>query len=357
MSRPLRVLIVDDSALFVEALALVLEEDPELQVVGSASNGLEAVALVEALGPDVVTMDIAMPRMDGLEAVERIMASRPTPILLLTGDPTRTGEQWHFEALRRGALDLMPKPPLMAGEARAAAEGEALRAHLKLLASIPVVYRRLGRERARPEHRGAVAGPAALRAPLGSAAVGIVASTGGPPVLAEILEALPADFPLPILVVQHLAAGFAPHLVEWLDATCDLRVSLAHRGQRPQPGEVLIAPEDRHLVLRLGGTVDLRGSAPHDGHRPSGTVLLESLAEACGANGVGVVLTGMGRDGARGIAALRGRGGQTLAQEEATSAVYGMPRAAAEAGAEIVLPRQRLADGIVAAAARVVGWS
>ncbi len=353
MNAPVRVLVVDDSPLFVEALSLVLEEDSDLVVVGSAGDGIEALRMVEALKPDIITMDIQMPQMDGLEAVERIMASRPTPILLLTGDPSRTDKQSHFEALRRGALDLRVKPELIAEDDSADAAAAALRAHVKLLASVPVVYRSRRARTITGTHPARSARPSKSSS---LSAVGIVASTGGPPVLAEILEGLPPDFPLPILVVQHLAAGFAPHLVQWLGSATSLRVSLAEPGARMDPGEVIVAPAHQHLMVDARGRIHLDTSIPPcEGHRPSGTVLLESLARHCGARAVGLVLTGMGSDGARGLAAIGARGGITLAQDEQSSAVYGMPRAAAlEGKASKVLPRAELSAGLLSVSRRIL---
>ncbi|MDF1563122.1 MAG: chemotaxis-specific protein-glutamate methyltransferase CheB [Deltaproteobacteria bacterium] len=358
MSKVVRILVVDDSPLFVEALTMVLEEDPELTVVGFAGDGVAALRMVEKLEPDLITMDIQMPQMDGLTAVEKIMSSRPTPILMLTGDPARTGKKWHFDALKRGALDLQVKPRLIteigADQATVEAEAEALRAHIKLLASVPVVYRRQRTGTITGTHRARSAQPSSTPR-LG--AVGIVSSTGGPPVLAEILEGLPADFPLPILVVQHLAAGFAPHLVDWLRSATQLKVEMAAEGAHPEPGKVYVAPSGRHLVLDGRGNLHLDGNTPpFHGHRPAGTILLESMARQCGAAAVGLVLTGMGVDGARGLAAIGERGGATLAQDEQSSAVYGMPRAAAEEGkASLIVPRHELARTLLEVSRRRVG--
>jgi len=350
--------LVDDSPLFLEALQLIIEEDPSLSVVGLAANGLEALRAVQSLKPDLVAMDVQMPEMDGLEAVEQIMASRPTPILLLTGDPNRSIDSWHFEALARGALDLRVKPRLdEAGDL----EAKQFREHIKLLASVPVVYRRRrspvpsvggsttrsGLPSSSPESRQRVLEAAPVPLQDGAcSALGIVASTGGPPVLAEILSGLPADFPMPILVVQHLAPGFAGQLVAWLDATCELQVSLAHPGTRATPGTVHVAPAGHHLVLDASFRVAFDDRTPPcDGHRPAGTVLLQSLARSCASNAIGLVLTGMGRDGAMGLKAISERGGLTLAQDEESSAVYGMPRAAASEGqAKYVLPRWQIAE-------------
>ena len=321
----LRVLVVDDSLLSIEALTVALEEDGDIAVVATARDGRDAVAKVEASRPALVAMDINMPVMGGLEAVERIMGSRPTPILLLTGDPARRNEHGVFEALSRGALDVLPKH--IAGGS--AAERKRLRDRVRELAGVTVVYRPA---RARPRPAPAPA-PAAVASP-GGGAVGLVASTGGPPIIADIIAALPADYPLPILIVQHLAPGFAAHLASWLDSVARLRVAIAADGMKLEGGTVYLAPDGAHMLAAGSGRVELdRHSPPVDGHRPSGTRLLSSIAAVWGRRAVGVVLTGMGTDGVDGLAEIRRSGGQTIAQDESSCAVFGMPRAARDGGA------------------------
>jgi two-component system, chemotaxis family, protein-glutamate methylesterase/glutaminase len=335
---PLRVLVVDDSALSIDALTAALEADGDIAVIATAGDGRDAVAKVESLRPGLVAMDINMPVMDGLEAVERIMASRPTPILLLTGDPERRGERGIFDALSRGALDLIPKHIAAGGESQRA----WLRDHVRLLASVPVVYRK--RPVRRPDH-----GAVASRVAAGAGGVGLVASTGGPPVLADILGALPADYPLPILVVQHLAPGFAPHLASWLNGVSRLEVRIASHGLAVQGGTVYLAPDGAHLVLEASDRIGVDPhSPPVDGHRPSGTMLLASLAAVWGRRAIGVVLTGMGSDGVTGLDEIRRAGGTTIAQDEASSVVYGMPRTARERkAAASILPPTGIAEALV----------
>jgi two-component system chemotaxis response regulator CheB len=339
MTRPtLRVLVVDDSALSVEALTSALEADGDIAVVATAADGRDALAKVEALHPALVAMDINMPVMDGLEAVERIMASRPTPILLLTGDPDRRGERGIFDALSRGALDLIPKHLAAGG----AAQRAWLRDHVRLLASVPVVYRpRPGRTPGAVDSNRKVVS--------GAGGVGLVASTGGPPVLAEILGALPADYALPILIVQHLAAGFATHLASWLDGVSSMKVRIASHGLRVEGGTVYLAPDGAHLTLEAPDrlVVDTR-SPPVDGHRPSGTLLLASMARLWGRRAIGVVLTGMGSDGVTGLEEIQRAGGTTIAQDAASSVVFGMPRAARDRGvAAAVLPPPAIAVALI----------
>lgn len=335
---PLRVLVADDSPLSLDAVTAALEEDGDIQVVAVAGDGRDALAKVEATRPALVAMDINMPVMDGLEAVERIMASRPTPILLLTGDPARRDERGVFEALSRGALDVIPKHVAAGSPAQRA----WLRDHVRLLAGVTVVYR------ARAARRQAGAPVMAAPAPPAVGGVGLVASTGGPPAIAEILAALPARYPLPVLIVQHLASGFAAHLASWLEGVSRLRVVIARDGLRLEAGTVYLAPDGAHMTVSGGDRLALDArSPPVDGHRPSGTRLLSSLAAAWGGRAIGVVLTGMGSDGVAGLQAIRRAGGTTYAQDQASSVVFGMPRAARDAGAaSTLLPPAAIAEAL-----------
>jgi two-component system chemotaxis response regulator CheB len=332
----LRVVVIDDSPLFVQAMVATLQADGDIDVVGTGGDGLRAVNLVATLRPDLVAMDVQMPVMSGLEAVEQIMATHPTPILLVTSDPAHQGERGVFEALSRGALDIVSKANL---------DQHWLRDHVRLLSSVPVVYRRRSRPRRPSQRMGFVVGS-------GSGGVGIVASTGGPPALAEILSRLPPDFPLPIVVVQHLAPGFGASLVTWLRGVAKLDVAIAERGQTIEGGTIYIAPEGAHATIATGDKIVLDSVRPdHDGHRPSGTVLLKSMATTWGKRAIGVVLTGMGADGATGLLAIRRAGGQTIAQDEVSSTVYGMPRVAFELGAaDRVLSPPQIAAELVRAA-------
>lgn len=328
----LRVVVIDDSRIFADALIEMLQADGDIEVVGTGCDGAEALALVESLEPDLVAMDVRMPTMSGLEAVEQIMSTRPTPIILLSSHPAHHGERAVFDALSRGALDLVSK---------AAIDGRWLRDHVRLLASIPVVYR---------AHRTRKpSAPMGFNLPSGNGGVGIVASTGGPPVIADILSRLPKDYPLPIVIVQHLAAGFAPSLVTWLEDVSSLDIRIPEQGQALRGGVVYVAPDGVHLTIDARGRIAIDGtSPPRDGHRPSGTILLASMAKAWGRRAIGVVLTGMGTDGGIGLLDIRRAGGLTIAQDQLTSAVYGMPRSARELGAaEHVLAPAEIASELV----------
>ncbi len=323
----IRVLVVDDSPLVVEIVRAVLEQDPGLRVVAVASNGAESVSLARTLKPDIITMDIRMPVMDGIAATQAIMEDAPIPILILAAAVSEE-TSLAFRAIQAGAVDVVEKPAAPLADAYAALQ---LVQRVRMVASVPLIRRR--RRRPVPEAEGTRA--------RGVLAIG--ASTGGPPALATFLGALPADLGCPVLVVQHIARGFVQGLVEWLGSQTPLPVRIAERGETARAGVVYFAPEDAHLEVGPGLELKLHKDPPVDGHRPSATVLFASLSRECPATSVGVLLTGMGRDGAAGLLELRRRGGRTLCQDEASSLIWGMPRAAVEIGAaERTLPLDEL---------------
>jgi two-component system chemotaxis response regulator CheB len=315
--RPVRVLVADDSELFRELLSRVVVEDGALELAAVARDGDEAARLTREHRPDVITMDLNMPDADGFAGIARIMAETPTPILVLTGNPT---EAAGFRALSLGALDIEEKPR---AEADLAEYGRVLRNRLRLLAGVKVIRHPRGlRERK----------PAAPRAAEPPELVVIGASLGGPRALSSILKALPGSFPLPIAVVQHIADGFTQGLAGWLDQESALTVAEAVDGEVLRPGRVVLAPSGKHLVVARG-QVHLCDDPPVETFKPSVTPLFASAARHYGRRACGVLLTGMGRDGAEGLKEIRERGGTTIVQDEATSAVFGMPRAAIELGA------------------------
>ena len=316
MRRPIRVLVVDDSPTMASALAALLTEDARIEVVGRAGDGQRAVTLARLLRPDVITMDLLMPTLDGPAAIERIMTEAPTRILVVSALAEEGGASLGFEAMRAGALELIAKPVVGSGE-ELRRWGRKLAESVCLVADIPVVTRRV--------RTGPVL-PAA-----GAARVDVfalVASTGGPPALAEILAHLPADLGAPLLVAQHMHEGFTPGLVRWLSQLSPLKVEVAREGARFEPGHVYLAPDGHDLSVGAGGSARL--ARTRGGPCPSGDLLLESLARVYGWRAGGAVLTGMGEDGARGLLALRQAGGLTLAQDAASSVVFGMPRVALE---------------------------
>ncbi len=343
--RPIRVLVVDDSAFVRQALSRMLGGDSELEVVGLAVDGKDAIEKVRALKPDVVTLDIQMPRMGGLEALEEIMAENPVPVLLLSSQ-TLEGADVTLRGLELGALDFVDKTRVQ-GNMNLLNLAEELRQKIRAVRRVQVARR--PRPIVLPD-----TGPAllALRKPRADVVV-IATSTGGPPALQAIVPRLPKDLQSAVLVVQHMPVGFTRSLAERLDARSGLRVREAEAGDQVVPGQVLIAPAGLHMkVKRRGSGVRVvldeepRGSL----HRPSADVLMASVAKVYGTRALGIVLTGMGSDGVEGLRAIRGAGGRTLAESEETCVIYGMPKVAVEAGVvDKSVPLQQMAEAILSA--------
>lgn len=349
MAAEIRVLIVDDSELVQEVLRSIFQSSAELRVVGAAGNGREALELTARLRPDVIVMDINMPELSGLEATEKIMAYHPTPILILT---SMDGAGVAFQALSRGALEVMEKPVLDDEKCRELIRKVKLSAGVNVVTHIAGRYaaqerpEKIGRPQSAPAATALSPSPAAGGTPPGSV-IGIGASTGGPHVLGQILSALPADFPASILVVQHIADGFVPVLVNWLNGSSLIQVKEAEHDEPLVPGVAYIAPSGVHLEL-AGERIALSAAPPLAGHRPSADLLLSSLARQRGPKGMGVILSGMGRDGARGVKEIRNAGGYTIAQNEETCVVFGMPGAAVELdGVNRVLDPREIADAML----------
>lgn len=345
--KTLGVLVADDSPVARRLIVHILSGDPRLRVVAEAANGDEAVELATRHSPDVIVMDIVMPLMDGLEATRRIMEVLPTPIVLVSSAHDPADLNMSFQALQAGALTLVAKPsgPQAGTFLQDAA---ALTVTVKLMADVRLIRRRPA---GRPDRELVITRPAAAAArgqPV--ELVAIAGSTGGPAALATILGALPTSVPVPIVVVQHITPGFHEGLVQWLDRTSAVPVRLARDHEPLRMGEVLVAPADAHLGVTRGGRVALSSGPPIGGHRPSATHLFETVADAYGASAVGAILTGMGVDGVQGLRRLKDAGGLVLAQDEATSIVYGMPRKAASLGiVDQILPVDRIAGALIAA--------
>jgi two-component system, chemotaxis family, protein-glutamate methylesterase/glutaminase len=322
--RGIRVVVVEDSLVQRSHLVAALAADGDITVVGEATGAGEAAALVERLRPDVVTLDLQIPDGGGLAAVERIMAFAPTPILILSGTIAGRESQAAVAALVAGALDAVPKPARWTPDAE-----RDLRDRVRLLGRTPVIRHPKGRLSPTPP----VAPPSAYRSGGGGGAlVGIAASTGGPQALATVLGGL-GLLSAAVLVVQHLHPDFLAGFVSWMDRACPLPVVEAVAGAPLRPGIVHVGPVGVHLKVDGSGRHVVLDPAPATLHRPSANELFTSIARSAGPGGVGVVLTGMGDDGASGLLALRRAGGRTIAQDEATSAVYGMPKAAVTVGA------------------------
>ncbi len=328
-SGPIRVLVVEDSPTARDFLVALINRSSDLSVVGTASDGEEAVRRAARLRPDVIAMDIHMPRLDGLEATRRIMREAPTRIVLVTAGPARADTDLTFESLKAGALTVVHKP------GAADPNGcEQLLQTLRLMADVPVVTRwRTERTRARQPAAPAPAEPCldqslAAKDCLDRKIIGIAASTGGPSALVAVLKPLPARFPLPILVVQHITKGFGASLAEWLAHQVQIRVKTAVHQAALEPGVVWLAPDDYHLTVNNRGMMVLTQEEPYKGLRPSANFLFHSLAKQYGRQAVGIILTGMGDDGVEGLSNLHQSGGLILAQNEASCVVYGMPREA-----------------------------
>lgn len=360
MSAVIRVLITDDSPTNRALLRAILEGDPELEVVGEARDGEEAVSLCRSLGPDVVTMDLLMPKVDGFEAIRRIMAEKPIPIIILTSPEFCRDLGIKSKANETGAVMLLAKPR---GLPAADPEAARLISHLKAMAGVKLVTRR-----ARPDHAGPVApskaaqpwsrgGEHALSYREGRVRlVAIGASTGGPPALQVVLGSLTADFPAPILVVQHMSLGFIAGLARWLDETTPIHVKVAEIGEPLRPGTAYLASDHGHLQASPAGHGWLLPGPLVDGHCPSATALFASVARSHGPSAIGVLLTGMGRDGAAGLFALRRSGALTIAQDESTSVVFGMPKEAIALGAAAeVLPLGRIGPRLQELVGRTAG--
>jgi two-component system chemotaxis response regulator CheB len=340
----IRVLLVDDSPLVLHILQRLLSRSPEIQVVGTAANGKEALDLLPDVNPDVICTDLHMPVMNGLELTREVMARFPCPILVVSVsvEPDTPNV---FKLLEAGAVDVFPKPRGIQDSDLDTLANE-LASKIRILAGVQVFRRR----------KGSVSTPVVLpvissRPHSPPRIVVIGASTGGPQALLEILSNLPASFPLPVVCVQHIGSGFLCGMVDWLADNCPLTIREACQGETPQPGIVYFAPEDSHLEFDRGNRFLFSLVPPLDGHRPSVTVTMQAAARCFGAGTVGVLLTGMGRDGADGMSGIAAAGGITLAQDEASCVVYGMPeKAVAQGAVQHILPLESIAPALVALA-------
>ncbi|WP_206951278.1 chemotaxis-specific protein-glutamate methyltransferase CheB [Trinickia acidisoli] len=348
----LRVLIAEDSLTVRKRLCEILSADPDVEVVGEAEDGSQAIELCQALRPDVMTLDMMMPVMSGLAAAEYIMAYCPTPILVVSSSFNRGELYKTYDALVAGVVEVMEKP----SADRMADEWESrFVAMVKLVARIKPITHLRGRLRkrytlaAQPVPLATSEVPVDLRN-VRIAAIG--ASTGGPRALVDILRSLPADFSLPLLVVVHIGDPFGDTFAQWLDGQSAHRVRVARDGDPVPARGVVLAPSGRHLLVRKG-RLALSDAPERHSCRPSVDVLFESVAEECGNAAAGCLLTGMGQDGGSGLLAMRRAGCVTIAQDEATSAVYGMPREAALLGAaQHVLPLSEIGPALARLASR-----
>ena len=340
----LRVLVVEDSPTVRQRLIEAVTADPDLEVIASAGDGKTAIELCQSLRPDVVTLDMILPELNGVAVTEYIMAYCPTPIVIVSASTARGDLLKTYDALAAGAVEVFDKPSGLEPDDRWDKELTTL---LKLVARIKVIRH----PRARLAGYGRPVEPGPKTTGYRLAAIG--ASTGGPGAVVAILQGLPASFPLPILLVIHIAESFGTYFAEWLNSQTAMPVAFAKDGEPLPPlgcGQVLLAPPGRHLVVR-SGRLWLSPEAERNSCRPSVDTLFESVAHEHGSRALGCLLTGMGKDGAAGLLAIRQAGGQTVAQDEATSVIFGMPREAIRLGAAThVLPLPRIAPWLHEAA-------
>ena len=338
----IRVVIVDDSPVIIELLIFALGEDKDLQVIGTAKDGQEAVRVVAEKRPDIVLMDINMPKMNGFEATRQIMETTAVPIVIMTSarDPREVAVS--FEAMQAGALACLHKPTGIDHKDYAKTI-EELKNTLKLMAGIPVVrrWRPIPRTDAVPEF-------IPTREPLPSyGIIAIGASTGGPTAIETILSRFPKNLPVPVLIVQHMSEGFTVGFVDWLEKTSGFPVSIPKNGDTLKSGHAYVAPEGFHMGLDSGHSIQLSPSPPENGLRPSVSYLFRSLKTVCGNHTIAVLLTGMGEDGADELLNLKKAGAITFAQDESSSVVFGMPGVAIKRGAALyVMPPEKITEMI-----------
>jgi two-component system, chemotaxis family, protein-glutamate methylesterase/glutaminase len=336
----IRVLIAEDSSTVRMLLQHVLTADSEIRVIGTANDGLEAIAHTKRLKPDLVVMDINMPKIDGLQATKHIMIEQPTPIIIVSATRDVRETSLSVAALNAGALALLSTPSGVEPEFEQSAR--QLVATVKAMAGFKLVRHWPPREMVARAPRLDAAAPFSARV------VAIGASTGGPSAIAKILSGLPSNFPAPILMVQHIAKGFAPGLASWLNTISPLKVKIAAAGEQVMPSTVYVAGDDTHLAVSQQLRIRLDDSQPIGGFRPSITHLFESAARAFGQSALAVILTGMGQDGVAGLRAVRNARGRVIAQDELTSVVFGMPGAAiAEGLADLVLPLPDISEHLM----------
>jgi two-component system chemotaxis response regulator CheB len=336
----IRVLIVEDSRVEQQLLAHILDADPQISVVGFAGDGQQALVALEQLRPDVVTMDIHMPRLNGFDTTRRIMENNPLPIIIVSGSYLANDVDKTFRAMEAGALAIVRKPVGVGHSGYTRDAGELIKT-VKMMSEIKVVKRwpRL--------HRAAVVPPLTTAAdgitPEKTKVVAIGASTGGPAVIQEIFCALPKDLSVPVLVVQHMAVGFVENFVKWLSSSSGFPSHLASHGETPLPGHAYFAPDGCHLLVGKDRRLFLSTEPAENGLRPAVARLFRSVAENYGSQALGILLTGMGRDGAEDLKLLRSKGAVTIAQDRESSIIFGMPGEAVKLDAtDYILPPERI---------------
>jgi two-component system, chemotaxis family, protein-glutamate methylesterase/glutaminase len=346
-NQKIKVLIVEDSPVVQELITDILGADPKIQIIGAAHDGVEAIDAIAAQKPDVVTMDVQMPTMNGYEATRAIMASNPVPIVVISGQIDPADLTTACQALGAGALMALPKP-VGPSHPNYAIRSKELLSAVKLMAGVKVVRRTASytfQQTPLSVPLRPATSPSSARK---VEAIGIGASTGGPGALEKILAGMPSDFPAPIFIVQHIAKGFIDGMAEWLGRCCALTVRIATHGEPAAPGGVYLAPDGVHLQIAAGGRIQLRPEKEFPGFCPGVTPLFRSLANVYGPGAIGVLLTGMGSDGVDGLRQMKADGALTIVQDESSSVVFGMPKEAIETGAaELILNPKQIGETLV----------
>jgi len=345
----IKVLIVDDSKVSRELITYILNSDPKIEVIGTAENGEMALHAIQRLKPDVVTMDIHMPLMNGFDATRAIMETSPVPIIIVSGSFNSQDNSKAFKALEAGALAVLKKPRGLNNDGYNVVANELIQ-YVKTMSEVKVVKRsKLYRTGAHPlPHLSEIekVKPKEIKA------IAIGASTGGPFILQKIFRALPKDLPVPVIVVQHMSTGFMESFLQWLSSTTGFKFKVAFHGDHPLPGFAYFAPDNYHIQIGPDQTFVLTYEKPGNGHCPSVSKLFKSMADSYGANALGVILTGMGRDGAKELLLMREQGAVTVAQDAESAVINGMPGEAVNLGAvefvldpdEIVVLIKKLVD-------------
>jgi two-component system chemotaxis response regulator CheB len=341
-NRKIRVLITDDSPLIRDILFHMLNDAEDIGVVGQAEDGADAVRMAARLSPDVITMDIRMPRMDGLEAIRQIMQKTPMPIIVVANGIHDSDFNISFKAIEAGALTVVEKPRGLTTKEYQTIQNRLIAA-VRMVANLKVVARWPS---AKPSSSSRAL-PHTLQNRI-IQIVAIAASTGGPGVLKQILGQLPEDYSFPIVVVQHITSGFSEHMVSWLNGEVKINVATAKNGDRIQAGKVFVAPSDHHLTITPGGVIRLDEGLPIRGQRPSADRFFASVAQTYNSSAIGIILTGMGDDGADGIEVLGKTGAHIIAQNEQSSVVFGMPAQAIQRGVvDEVLSPDEIAETLI----------
>ena len=347
MRNTIKVLVVDDSLVTRTLVVQLLDTEPDIQVIGAVDDGQAAVEFLnQCARPDIVVMDIHMPRLDGFEATRLIMETRPLPIIICTATADPRELAIAFQSLEAGAVACVEKPVALGMDFLERRRN--LLQTVRLMSEVKVV-RRWSRSRAASQPQTPTNASYARSNTSGVRLIGIGASTGGPLVLQTILSSLPHSFPIPLVIVQHIARGFLHGMVEWLNQTSTLQVHVADHGTPARPGNAYVAPDDFHLAVDARGHIALARTEGENGLRPAVSYLFRSLAITYGASAIGVLLTGMGKDGAAELKRMKDAGAHTIAQDHASSVVHGMPGHAIELGGALqVLPADKIAGALIA---------